>query len=223
MKFSEQLRQAVDASWQASFEHPFVQGIAEGTLPLASFRHYLLNDAYYLSQFARVQALGAAKAHDLHDSNRMAAHVQGTYNAELSLHEQFAKQLGITDEERAEFEPSPTAYAYTSHMLCAAYTGHLGDIIAAILPCYWLYHEIGERLQSYKPEEPIYREWISAYGGDGFRELVEEQIERLDKIALQVTAADRERMKGHFIISSHYEYKFWEMAYTHEVWPTYGV
>ncbi|MEK3720800.1 thiaminase II [Paenibacillus sp. FSL H8-0034] len=222
MKFSDQLRQAVDVSWQASFEHPFVQGIAKGTLPLSCFRHYLLNDAYYLSQFARVQALGAAKADSLFDSNRMAAHVQSTYNAELSLHEDFAKQLGISDEERAAFEPSPTAYAYTSHMLRAAYTGHLGDIVAAILPCYWLYHEIGERLQVYKPEEPIYSQWISTYGGEAFGELVQEQINRLDQIAEQVTAADRERMKRHFVISSHYEYKFWEMAYTHETWPTYG-
>jgi thiaminase/transcriptional activator TenA len=221
MKFSEQLRQAVDVSWEASFNHPFVQGIAKGTLPLTCFRHYLLNDAYYLSQFARVQALGAAKALDLDDSNRMAAHVQSTYNAELSLHEKFAGQLGITDEQRKAFEPSPTAYAYASHMLSTAYSGHLGDIIAAILPCYWLYHEIGERLQSYTPDEPIYREWISAYGGDGFRELVEEQIVRLDKIADQVSESDRARMKRHFIISSHYEFKFWEMAYTQEEWPTY--
>jgi thiaminase/transcriptional activator TenA len=221
MKFSQELRQAVTASWNASFEHPFVQGIAKGTLPLEHFRHYLLNDAYYLSQFARVQALGAAKATDLADSNRMAAHVQGTYNAELSLHENFAKQLGITDAERSAFEPSPTAYAYTSHMLRAAYAGHLGDIVAAILPCYWLYYEIGERLQGSTPGVPIYQEWIDAYGGEWFRVLVQEQIDRLDVLAEQVTSADRERMKKHFIISSHYEYKFWDMAFTLETWPVY--
>ncbi len=78
MKFSEQLRAAVDTSWNASFEHPFVRGIGDGTLPLDCFRHYVLNDAYYLSQFARVQALGAAKAGDLYTVNRMAVHAQGT-------------------------------------------------------------------------------------------------------------------------------------------------
>ncbi|NOU96291.1 thiaminase II [Paenibacillus sp. LMG 31456] len=222
MKFSQELRQAVEVSWNASFEHPFVQGIADGTLPLANFRHYLLNDAYYLSQFARVQALGAAKATDLSDSNRMAAHVQGTYNAELSLHENFAKRLGISEAEKAAFEPSPTAYAYTSHMLRVANAGHLGDIVAVILPCYWLYYEIGERLQGVASSEPIYQEWIDAYGGEWFRELVQEQIDRLDSIAEEVTAADRERMKRHFVISSHYEYKFWDMAYTLEAWPNYN-
>ncbi|MED4604291.1 thiaminase II [Paenibacillus validus] len=219
MKFSEQLRAAVDTSWNASFEHPFVRGIGDGTLPLDCFRHYVLNDAYYLSQFARVQALGAAKAGDLYTVNRMAVHAQGTYGAELSLHEKFAKLLGITEEEHAAFEPAPTAYAYTSHMLRAAYSGSLGDIVAAILPCYWLYYEIGERLQSCTPDEPIYREWIAAYGGEWFRELVEEQIARLDELAEQASEADRERMKRHFVISSRYEYMFWEMAYDKEAWP----
>ncbi|MFE5320334.1 thiaminase II [Paenibacillus sp. NPDC056579] len=221
MKFSEELRLAVEDSWSASFQHPFVQGIADGTLPLACFRYYVLNDAYYLSQFARVQSIGAAKADDLYVSNRMTVHAQGTYNAELSLHETFAKQMGITAEERAAFQPAPTAYAYTSHMHRAAYNGHLGDIIAAILPCYWLYFEIGEKLQGSAPDEPIYQEWIKAYGGEWFRDLVQEQIDRLDAIAEKVTEADRQRMKQHFIISSHYEYMFWEMAYTQETWPTY--
>ena len=66
MKFSEYLRTKVHASWNASFEHPFVTGVADGTLPLENFKYYVLNDAYYLSVFAKVQALGAAKAADLY-------------------------------------------------------------------------------------------------------------------------------------------------------------
>lgn len=110
-------------------------------------------------------------------------------------------------------------HAYTSHMYRVAYQGHLGDIIAAILPCYWLYYEIGEKLQSYTPSEPIYQEWVAAYGGEWFRTLVEEQINRLDKIAETLSKDDLERMKEHFIISSQYEYSFWEMAHTLEGWP----
>jgi thiaminase/transcriptional activator TenA len=218
MKFSQQLRQSVQAVWQASFEHPFVTGIADGSLPLDCFRYYVMQDAYYLSQFAKVQALGAAKAEDLYTSGRMAAHVQGTYNAELALHEKFSKLLGITAEEKASFQPAPTAYAYTSHLFRAAYTGHLGDIIAVILPCYWLYWEIGEQLRGSQPVELIYREWIEAYGGEWFGELVQEQIDRLDSLADKVTAADRERMQQHFLISSRYELLFWEMAYRQEKW-----
>lgn len=221
MKFSEEIRQEVDHIWEASFNHPFVKGIGDGTLRLECFRFYVLQDAYYLSHFARVQALGAVKAPDLHTTSRLAGHAQGTYEAELKLHENFSERLGITKEERDDFKPAPTAYAYTSHMYRAAYSGHLGDVIAAILPCYWLYYEIGEKLQGCIPDEPIYQEWIAAYGGEWFRTLVEEQIARLDEIAEKVTDADRERMKEHFILSSQYEYSFWEMAYDLETWPVH--
>jgi thiaminase (transcriptional activator TenA) len=220
MKFSQQLRKEADAIWQASFDHPFVKGIATGELPQENFRYYVMQDAYYLSHFAKIQALGAAKADDLQTTARMAAHAQGTYEAELSLHDNFSKRLGITKEDMENFKPAPTAYAYTSHMYRAAYEGHIGDVIAVILPCYWLYYEIGERLKAETPQEPIYQEWIAAYGGDWFRELVEEQINRLDTIAESVTEKDRERMKEHFILSSYYELDFWEMAYSLQEWST---
>ncbi|ANB55777.1 thiaminase II [Anoxybacillus sp. B7M1] len=219
MSFSQLLRQKVDAIWEASFHHPFVKELGEGALDLACFRYYVLQDSYYLSHFARVQALGAARAFDLATTARMAHHAQNTQQAELSLHEKFAKQLGITEEEKASFVPAPTAYAYTSHLYRAAYEGHLGDVIAAILPCYWLYYEIGERLKHCTPQEPIYQEWIAAYGSEWFRQLVEEQIQRLDTVAENVSEADRKRMEQHFIISSQYEYSFWEMAYRLETWP----
>lgn len=222
MSFSKLLRQEVNSIWEASFRHPFVTNLGEGSLDLKCFRYYVLQDSYYLSHFARVQALGAAKAADLQTTASMAHHAQNTYQAELSLHRNFSEKLGITEEEKENFIPAPTAYAYTSHLYRAAYEGHLGDIIASILPCYWLYYEIGEHLKGCQPEEPIYQEWIAAYGSDWFRTLVEEQIARLDAIAENVTEADRERMKQHFIISSQYEYSFWEMAYTLEHWPVDG-
>jgi thiaminase (transcriptional activator TenA) len=218
MKFTEHLRAKADALWQASFEHAFVTGIADGSLPLENFKYYVLNDSYYLSVFAKIQALGAAKAEDLYTSGRMASHAQGTYEAELGLHENFSKRLGITEEERASFQPSPSAYAYTTHLLSVGHTGTLGEIIAAILPCYWLYLEIGERLLGQVPTEPIYQDWINAYGGEWFAQLVHEQIDRLDALAEQASPAEQQRMERHFLISSQYELGFWQMAYTLEHW-----
>jgi len=219
MKFSERLRLKADASWNASFVHPFVTGVADGSLPLENFKYYVLNDAYYLSVFAKVQALGAAKAPDLYTASRMAFHAQGTYNAELSLHENFSTRLGITEEERAKFQPAPTAYAYTTHLLSVGYTGTLGEMIAAMLPCYWLYWEIGKRLQGSTPEEPIYRDWIEAYGGEWFGTLVQEQIDRIDALAEVASEEEKERMERHFLLSSQYEWSFWQMAFTLEQWP----
>lgn len=219
LKFSTYVRKEADPIWEASFNHPFVKGIGDGTLPIDNFRYYVMQDSYYLESFARVQSLGGAKADSLEVTNRMAIHAQGTYEAEMELHRTFSKLLNISKEELQNFKPAPTAYAYSSHMFRSAQFGHLGDIIATLLPCYWLYYEVGERLKDKSPNEPIYKEWIKTYGSEWFKELVDEQINRLDEIAEKVTDLDRKRMEEQFMISSQYEYLFWEMAYTLEKWP----
>ncbi|RCW63735.1 thiaminase II [Saliterribacillus persicus] len=218
MKFSQQLRKDVKQIWEDSLNHPFVKGIGDGTLPIEKFKYYVMQDSYYLSHFARVQSLGAAKSPDLETTSRMASHAQGTYEAEMALHRTFSDLLSISEQEKADFFPSPTAYGYTSHLYRAAYEGHLGDVIAAILPCYWLYLEVGEQLKECEPKEVVYQKWIEAYGSEWFSNLVKEQIERLDKIAEEVSKKDKERMRQHFLISSHYELLFWEMAYEMQDW-----
>jgi thiaminase (transcriptional activator TenA) len=217
--FTEELRHKAESIWQANFDHPFIKGIANGDLALESFRYYVLQDSYYLSHFARIQAIGAARASDLFTTSRMAAHSMGTYEAELGLHENFLKQLRVTKQELEEFVPSPTAYAYTSHLYRVAACGSLGEIIAAILPCYWIYYEIGQLLKESTPSVKLYQEWINAYGGEWFSELVNEQLSRLNALALEAPKSEIELMKQHFIISSQYEFMFWEMAYNQEKWP----
>ena len=223
MKFTQEIRQEADAIWEASFNHPFVKGIGDGSLDLEKFKYYVMQDSYYLHNFARCQAYAGAKAFDLATTASLADHAKGTYEAELALHRNFSKRLGVTEENLANFEPAPTAYAYTSHMFRSVLNGSLGDVISALLPCYWLYYEVGEKLQAYQPEEKIYQEWIATYGGDWFRGLVEEQIDRLDELADAATDAEKARWKSNFMISSRYEAAFWDMAWTLEKWelPSY--
>ncbi|MBU9722793.1 MULTISPECIES: thiaminase II [Bacillaceae] len=220
MKFSEQLRQKVDAIWEASFEHPFVKGVADGSLPIECFKHYLKQDSFYLSKFAQAQAIGAAKANDFYTTSQMAHHAKSSYEAEHALHEQFARDLDLSKDGVIHNEdPAPTAVAYTNHILAASYKGSLGDVIAALLPCYWLYYEIGEKYKGSKPGHPIYQKWIDTYGDEWFATLVKEQIDRLDDLAERASEEDRKRMEKIFVTSSKYEYMFWEMSYTLEDWP----
>lgn len=215
MTFSEEIRQAAQQYWDSSFSHPFVTGIGDGTLPLAKFRHYVLQDAYYLKHFAKIQARAASKAQDFATIAELAEHATSTYAAELSLHQSFFEPLGISSEALAEFEPAPTAYAYVSHMHHAS-EGTLGETIAAILPCYWLYYEVGQQLQSCTPDSPIYAQWIATYSSEWFERVVFEQIDRLNDLAERASAEERERMKQHFVKSCYYELMFWQMGWTEE-------
>lgn len=215
MTFSEEIRQAAQQYWDSSFNHPFVTGIGDGTLPLAKFRHYVLQDAYYLKHFAKIQARAASKAQDFATIAELAEHATSTYAAELSLHQSFFEPLGISSEALAEFEPAPTAYAYVSHMHHAS-EGTLGETIAAILPCYWLYYEVGQQLQSCTPDSPIYAQWIATYSSEWFERVVFEQVDRLNDLAERASAEERERMKQHFVKSCYYELMFWQMGWTEE-------
>lgn len=217
MKFCEEVRREFDSLWQASFDHPFVKGIADGTLPLDRFRFYVMQDAYYLTHFAKVQAIGAVKAPDLATTRSFAHHAEQTCAAEMALHESFMELLEVTKEDWDAFEPSPSAYAYVSHMYRSS-EGNLADVLAAILPCYWLYYEIGENLKNAEPEHPIYKRWIETYGSEWFGELVEEQISRMDNLAEGLPEQRRKELKERFRRSSYYEWNFWEQAWKKETW-----
>lgn len=217
MTFCKEVRLECADLWDASFEHPFVKGIAKGDLPLDVFKFYVMQDAYYLTHFAKVQSLGAVKAKDLKTTQSFAHHAEQTCAAELALHESFMELLGVTEDDWKLFEPSPHAYAYVSHMYRSA-EGDLADVLAALLPCYWLYYEIGERLKTAAPEEPIYQKWIGTYGSEWFGELVNEQIERMDDLAEGLPEERRKELKTRFMRSSYYEWQFWQQAWTMETW-----
>lgn len=218
MTFCEEVRIESDPFWQGSFDHPFIRGLADGSLPVETFRKYIMQDSYYLSHFSKLQALAAIKSTDFNTTQRFLIHAEQTCQAELSLHQSFFEMLDITDEEWHDFKPSPSAYNYVTHMYYAAGQGELADALAAILPCYWLYFEIGERLRTAKPNHPIYDKWIETYGSVWFGDLVREQIERMNHLAAKVTNEKYEQLKELFIKSSYYEWHFWEMAWQNQQW-----
>ncbi|GKV68487.1 aminopyrimidine aminohydrolase [Sporosarcina sp. NCCP-2716] len=207
-----------DPIWEESFNHPFIQQLAAGTLPEEVFRHYVLQDSYYLKHFAKVHAIAAVQANDLRTTQAFAKHAEETCGAEISLHEGFFELLGITQEDLDAFEPAPTAYAYTSHLYRTAMTGDLADTLAALLPCYWLYYEIGERLKHATPNHPVYDKWVATYGSEWFELATIEQIDRMNGLADHLPEERRMELAAHFEKSSHYETRFWEMAWNLQEW-----
>jgi len=98
--------------------------------------------------------------------------------------------------------------------------GTLGELVAAVLPCYWIYGETGKRLFRSRPAKPkIYRQWIETYASEAFWQPVREQIRLMNRLAAMASPADKKRMVELFILSSRYEYLFWEQAYRLESWP----
>src|SRR5215211_8608185 len=111
--FSTALRRAADAIWAAQHEHPFVLGVADGTANLEGFARYVCQDYVFLVDYARLLALGAARAPDLMTMRRFAELAQAILGEEMELHRAFAREFGISEAELEAEPPAPTTQAYT--------------------------------------------------------------------------------------------------------------
>ena len=87
--------------------------------------------------------------------------------------------------------------AYIGHLQSVARGGTLGEIVAAVLPCYWIYGEVGKRLYKNRPRQPkIFREWIEIYASETFWRPVREQIQLMDRLGAKAKGSDRRLMSA---------------------------
>lgn len=213
--FSQTLRLRAAPIWDAIFAHPFLQALADGSLPEASFRFYLCQDYAFLDGFARAVALLLAKAPDSATLRLLAQRIP--VPVERELHRQLFSLLGIAERDAEQLELAPTTRAYVDHLLATAALGTLGEAAAALLPCPWTYHELGQRLATV--HHPIYRQWAAIYQQGFLRESVAAWRTLVDAAATEAGPAQRARMERAFLLSSRYEYAFWDMAHRHQQWP----
>jgi thiaminase/transcriptional activator TenA len=211
--FSVQLRAGADALWQAQHDHPVVRGIGDGSLPLAAFARYVRQDYLFLIDYARLLALGAARAPDLDTMRRFAELAQAILGEEMELHRAFAAGLGITAAELEAEEPAPETTIYTDFLVRTAATGDFGELAAALLPCMWGYAEVGQRLaERGLPEEEAYARWIETYASAEFAALAAWCRGLVDRLAAETGEAGRERMRRAFETCSRHELGFWDTA-----------
>lgn len=219
--FSSALRAAADDVWEAQHEHPFVRGVGAGTLPIDRFEHYVRQDYLFLVEYARMLALGAARAPDLATMRRFADLAQAILGEEMELHRALARELEIGEAQLEAELPAPTTQAYTDFLVRTAALGDLGELAAALLPCMWGYAEIGQRLAAAEPpSDERYARWIATYASAEFAELAEWCRGLVDRLGDAAGEEGRARMKRAFLTCSRYELAFWEMGWTLERWPS---
>ena len=220
MTASDEFRSHAHAIWEASYAHPFVQGIGDGTLPQERFRYYLAQDYVYLVEFGRFFALAAAKTRALGAMERFAALLDETLHFEMDLHRSICAEFGIAREALERTQPAPTCLGYTSYLLKTVYEGEIATLLAALLPCSWGYGEIGLRLQAKGlPSVPHYAKWVETYASAEYQQLVDWLRALFDEAAGEVRGTARQHLHGVFDTSSRWEYLFWEMAWGMESWP----
>lgn len=160
--------------------HPFVQGLAQGTLPSDVFAGYVAQDASFLESFARAYALAIAHSPDRASLMAFNALLQGVLE-ELELHTGYAQRWQINLETTT---PLPATTAYTTFLLTTAQGGDAGLICAAMTPCLRLYAHLGQQLRAQVGQpEHAYADWINTYADPGFEQLTQGLEQLLDRLA----------------------------------------
>jgi thiaminase/transcriptional activator TenA len=218
-KFSAVLRRRGDKIWRAIQSHAFLRELHAGTLAPERFSYFIVQDYVYLLDFAQVLCFGGAKSPNLATLEVFARHALSVVQVERSFHTSFGKTLGLSQRELDETVEGPVTRAYIDHLQAVARGGGLNELVAAVLPCYWIYGETGKRLFKERPRKPkVYRQWIELYASDQFWRLVREQIDLVDQLGGEAGTQEKRRMTANFVRSSRYEYLFWDQAYGIEQW-----
>lgn len=219
MEFSARLRQLAEPIWQAQLDHPFVRGIAEGSLELERFQCWIRQDYLFLIEYCRLFGLAAARAPDFATLARFADLLQATARTEMDLHRSCAAEFGIAAVDLEREEMAPATRAYTDFLVRVAATGDFAELVAALLPCMWGFSEIGQRLATRgQPADHRYVAWIKTYASPDFAELAGWCRGLLDRVAAGVGEETRRKMEDAFLTSSRYELAFWESAWNQDRW-----
>ena len=200
--------------WRHYVEHPFVRRLADGTLPEAAFRHYLVQDYLFLIQFARAYGLAAFKADSLAEIRAASEGLKALVEVEMDLHRAYCADWGIDDASLEAVEADGATLAYTAYVLERGLAGDLLDLRVALAPCVIGYGEIGARLAA----DPAtrtggnpYGPWIAMYAGDEYQALAQAEARALD--ALAARRGGQARLAGlsaTFRAATRLEAAFWQ-------------
>jgi thiaminase/transcriptional activator TenA len=209
------LRASGAAAWEAYTWHPFVQGIADGTLPLAVFQRYLVQDYLFLVQFARAYALAAFKAESLRTFREKAEGMQGLLR-EMQSHLGYCAGWGLSEADVQATPEAPENVAYTRWVLDRGMAGDILDLEVALAPCTVGYGEIALRIEASdrrRRDQNPYESWIAQYAGEEYQAIARGAAARLDRLGASHGGAARlPVLSATFIEASRLEADFWQMG-----------
>ncbi|KAK3313771.1 Rapamycin-insensitive companion of mTOR, N-term-domain-containing protein [Apodospora peruviana] len=200
--------------WEEYITHPFVLAMGDGTLPVESFKGYLIQDYLYLKHFARANGLALYKAgNNMQDIAGSAKVAQEIVN-EMKLHIEYCKKFGISETEIQSTPEHAACTAYTRYILDIGQSEYFLGLQVAMAPCLMGYGFLAQRLVDSGVAIRTgnrYWAWIENYASDQYQYTVRAGREVLERHAASQSIERIEELVKIFINATKLEIKFWEM------------
>ena len=209
MKLSTKAWEKSANIYNAIINHPFNQELMQGTLDKDKFAYYVEQDVLYLQDFSRCHAIIASKV-PLEYMRSFLKYAEYTLIAEQEVvHQFFKKEFSFIETGLI----TPATLSYTSYMLRTCLNESVEVGLAALLPCFWVYREVGLFIAKHANKSNPYSRWIETYSSEGFCSTVDKAIIIFDAMAANTTEAVREKMLDAFYKSACLEWHFWNDSY----------
>jgi len=209
----------IEPIYDAILDHPFIKGLASGELDVDSFVQFISQDTHYLQDYVRTLLILAAKSPDFEVTKMLTTHAAAAATAETGLHAELMTDLGRDPAELLAFDVRPTTRAYTTFLVATVFSGSFADGLAAVMPCFWIYAEVGKQLKKAGSPNPVYQRWIDSYGSDDYLHEVNLALDLTDRVGLGLGSEAEAAARQHFRTASRYEWMFWDAAHRQEAWP----
>ena len=217
MEFFRKLKQSSGEEWTAYTEHQFTEGLADGSLPQAAFKEYLVQDYLFLIEFARAYAVAVYKSPTLADMRQAAGGISAILNSEMGLHVKLCAEWGLTPQQLEGTPAAAETLAYTRYVLDAGMRGDLLALKVALSPCVIGYAEIANRLATYPgalADRNPYSVWISEYASQAYQDVATTAKDHLNDLAARYLTKEREdELISIFREATRLEAEFWEMGW----------
>jgi len=211
--FTDHLVEANRDLWAAMAAHPFVLGVAHGTLPDGALQAWVQQDRVFVVEERRVVA--ALRAHGLPSRlDDLLADLDRSLVLEADAFTRTAAEHGVAPEA----EPWPVCLGYTSYLRCAAYDGVL-EGLTALYAAERAYLDTWTAVAELSPADSPYHAWIRNWSGEGFRAFVSALGRNLDELAAAPSPALAHRLGVLFTRAARFELAFWEMCWSGQAWP----
>ncbi|WP_367606207.1 thiaminase II [Legionella sp. W05-934-2] len=215
-----QMLQATQPILEAIYCHPFNLELKAGTLSQQTFMVYIIQDALYLGDYSRALSMAAARLQHHPHATQFIQFALGAIQAERDLHVGYINHYqGLNSNLLSRKNPSPACFMYTNYLLRMASISSIEEAVAGLLPCFYIYHEVGKQmLAALHPNHP-YADWIQLYSGEAFEESVQCAVNIANELGAEASDKTAKQMVEAFIKSSQLEWLFWESAYHETDWP----
>ncbi len=211
----DELQNAVADVMPKIYQHPFNQELAKGTLAIEKFIFYLNQDALFLADFSKALALTAIRLPHNQQSELFIQFAIDALKAERELHHNILKKYPTTHNTHQQ---SPFCFMYSNYLLRMASTAAVEESVASLLPCFWVYLQVGQRANTKKILNNPYQEWIDLYSSHEFNHSVNLMITTTNELAAHASNRCQQKMLSAFRLATLCEWRFWQGAYAQEVW-----